>query len=79
MYVLYGDYEHENSEVLCAFHDTPTVEVLRERIEMYGNGSWFEPPDMSDDVLQKILDTGETALKWKYRSYYLYLKKVDVV
>lgn len=79
MYVLYGDYEHENSEVLCAFNDTPTVEVLRERIEMYGNGSWFEPPEMSDDVLQKLIEEGETALKWKYSSYYLYLKKVEVI
>lgn len=79
MYILYGDYKHENSEVLCAFHDIPTVEMLRERIDMYGNGSWFEPPEMPDDVLQKLVGTGEIVLKWKYSDYYLYLKKVEVV
>ena len=79
MYLLYGDYLHENSSILCAFRDIPTVEVVRRRLELYGRDNWPEPPDMSDTVLQKLLDTYMTALKWKYTTYWLYLEKVEVV
>lgn len=82
MYILYGDYHYANSDIICAFKELPVVELLREQLELYGSdenrGCW-EPPDMPDALLQKLIDTGEAVLKWKHVSYWLYLEEVEVV